>query len=217
MSMVARAERLHSMAGALAVQVTPEACALMVSYLDAVLQLNEQVNLTAIRDPEQALILHALDSLAVGLAGLNFETALDMGSGNGFPGIALHALHRTARTVFVERTGKKCRAMEAALATAGVTGIQVLNADAMQLPRLDPSCAGAFDVVTARAVGPAKEVAKAARGLLRRTGRLLLWMDEDAEPPSSLPGALHRIAVHSYDLPEPAPRRRHLVVYQGNR
>ncbi|MBL8749410.1 MAG: hypothetical protein JNK78_09620, partial [Planctomycetes bacterium] len=45
-------------------ELAPERAEKLVAYLDAMLQLNEQINLTAIRDRDQAFVLHAMDGLA---------------------------------------------------------------------------------------------------------------------------------------------------------
>ena len=37
----------------------------LLSYLDMVLERNEHINLTAVRDPDEALVKHVLDSLAI--------------------------------------------------------------------------------------------------------------------------------------------------------
>src|SRR5688572_17235167 len=88
-----RRDLLCAYAGALDVDLTATGAGLLLRYLDAMLAENAAVNLTAIRAPEQALVLHAVDSLIVGRAlDLPPARALDLGSGNGFPGIAVRAL-----------------------------------------------------------------------------------------------------------------------------
>lgn len=62
---------LSRKAKALGVEIDEPAADDLLSYLDAMLTTNQHINLTAVRDPEDAVVLHALDSLAFGLSGLH--------------------------------------------------------------------------------------------------------------------------------------------------
>ncbi len=213
-----RMRRIRAAAAEMDVVLQPGTVHALLRYLDAMLAQNEQVNLTAIRDRAAAEVLHVLDSIALARCELAWSDAVDLGSGNGFPAVAVHLLGRaanpTARTTCVERTGKKCRAIGAALAAAEIEGIDVRNVDATQWPTLDASVRERFDLVTARALAAPAEVARLARPLLSRRGSLVLWLEADAQPPAVLPGALHRVGWEPYELPEPAPRERRLAIYE---
>ena len=103
-----------------------------------------------------------------------------------------------------------------ALATAGLSGIRTLHADAAQLPALDPAMRHAFDLIAARAVGPPERVASLAEALLAPDGDLVLWLDAETPAPESI-GRLRRRALHHYELPEPAARQRRLGVWRRRR
>jgi len=206
------AAALVARAAALAIELDADAAAVLLRYLDAVLALNEQINLTAIRDREQALVLHVLDSLAFARTGIAPRHVLDLGSGNGFPGVAVAALHPRASVVLLDRTGKKVRAMGACLLTARVPGVETLHLDAAQAPSLRKDLRRAFDLVTARAVGAPPAVAELATPLLRPGGRLVLWLDADADAPPQF-GSCRREQVLDYELPAPAARHRRLAIY----
>jgi 16S rRNA (guanine527-N7)-methyltransferase len=211
-----RAAELVARAGALGVRVEPPAAAALLRYLDAMLAENHQVNLTAIREPAQALVLHVLDSLAIGALQppLAPRRCADVGTGNGFPGIALRVLWPEAEVAWLERTGKKVAALERALRAAAIDGVQLVHVDADQAPRLRPELRGRYDLLAARAVGEPAEVAATCAPLATRDATLVLWLDDDARPNASLPGGFDRAAWHEYELPEPAARRRRLAVYR---
>ena len=160
------AASLCSQAKELGVDLPTPGAESLLAYLDAMLEVNQQVNLTAIRDREQALVLHVLDGLAAGLHGLRPQHVLDLGSGNGFPGVAVAALHPKASVMLLDRTGKKVRAMGACLMTARLQGIETLQMDAAQAPTLRRDLRQAFDLVTARAVGQPGPLAALAAPLL---------------------------------------------------
>ena len=189
---------------------------LLTPFLDAMLAENEHLNLTGVRDREEALVLHILDSLQVVAFALHPRRCLDLGSGNGFPGIALCALYPDAEVTLMERTGKKVQALERILGTAAVgqTGLspQLLLMDAAQAPALRPDLRGHFDLVTARALAPPAEAALLAAPLLSEDGSLMLWLTPEQDAPAELP-PLWRTQTHDYELPDPAPRKRRLVRY----
>ena len=120
---------LAAAALAFGVEVAPAAAAALLTYLRAMLEANRQLNLTGIRDAEQAVVLHVLDSLAIGAFGLQPRRALDLGSGNGFPGVAVAALWPECEVVLMERTAKKARALEQLVANLG-DNVQVAHTDA---------------------------------------------------------------------------------------
>ena len=186
----------------------------VLAYLDAMLQTNEHINLTAVRDPEDAVVLHALDSLAFALTGLIPHHVLDLGSGNGFPGVGVAALHPNATVNLMDKTGKKVRAIGTCLVAADLARIETIQMDASQAPTLRKDFRHGFDLVTARAVARPGQVAAMAQPMVRPGGHLVLWLESDAETPEQL-GRFRRTAVITYDLPAPAARMRKLAVWQN--
>jgi len=207
------AASLTDKAAALGVSLPDGAAAQLLNYLDAMLELSRQINLTGIRDREQAVVLHVLDGLAAGLLGLRPQHVLDLGSGNGFPGVAVAALYPNASVLLIDRTGKKVRAIGSCLLTARLGGIETEQMDAAQAPTLRRDLRKAFDLVTARAVGHPAQVAGLAAPLLRPGGRLMLWIDQQTELPHR---ATHyrRGPIVDYDLPAPASRSRRIAVLE---
>lgn len=205
--------KLVAAAKALGAELDEPRAARLLAYLDAMLTLNEQINLTAVRDREQAVVLHALDGLAFARTGLHPAHVLDLGTGNGFPGVAVATLHPGASVVLMDRTGKKVRAIGSCLVQARFDGVETLQLDAQQAPSLRRELRHAFDLVTARAVGKPELVAELAAPLLRPGGHLVVWLDADAEAPERL-GPFRRVGLHRYDLPAPAARSRVLGQWQ---
>ncbi|MEM7199436.1 MAG: 16S rRNA (guanine(527)-N(7))-methyltransferase RsmG [Planctomycetota bacterium] len=209
-----RVVQLVTRAAGVGASVGADAAARLLDYLDAMLARNRAHNLTAIRDPAAAEVLHALDSLAVGALRLSRPTrALDLGSGNGFPGVALAVLWPQLPVTLLERTAKKARALGDLAATVGLEHVDIAHVDAAQVPALRPDLDSAYDLITARAVAEPGAVARLAQPMLAPGGTLLLWLEADARPQPQLRGGLRRERHHRYALPEPAPRRRQLVSY----
>jgi 16S rRNA (guanine527-N7)-methyltransferase len=194
------------------VTVGPE---ILEPFLRALLDENTRINLTAVRDLAEARVLHVLDSLALQQLALSPTPTecLDLGSGNGFPGIALRFLYPDAAVTLLDRTRKKLLAIERVLATIGMEGITTIHADAEQAPKSNPELVSKFDLVTARAVADPSRVASLASPLMAEDGHLVLWLDERTTAPTRLTG-VKLAKTLDYELPEPASRRRRLAWYR---
>lgn len=72
------------------------------AYRSGILQWNEFVNLTAIRDPEEFTLKHFVDSAACVLLPeyKKAEKIIDVGTGGGFPGVPLALLSPEKRICF---------------------------------------------------------------------------------------------------------------------
>ncbi len=93
--------------GELALVLPPEAPEKLIAYLELLAKWNKTYNLTAIRDPLQAVSHHVLDSLAVLRELSDCAGALaDVGSGGGLPGIPL-AIAEPARSVTLNDANEK--------------------------------------------------------------------------------------------------------------
>lgn len=200
-------------AKALGVAIDEQAADELLSYLDAMLTTNEHINLTAVRDPEAAVVLHALDSLAFALTGIVPKHVLDLGTGNGFPGVAVAILNPHATVNLMDKTGKKVRAIGTCLVTSGLDRIETLQMDARQAPSLRKDFRHGFDLLTARAVARPEEIAQMAQPLVRPGGHLVIWLENDAETPDKL-ARFRNCRVIEYDLPEPAARTRKLAIWE---
>ena len=148
----------------------------LVQYLEAVLEANERVNLTGARDLDRAVDVLALSALAVTCAvDAPPRTVVDLGTGNGLPGVAAALAWPEARVLLVERRGRKARAVEACVEAVGVSNVRVAVCDGRELLREHPEVSAATDLVTVRAVGRLDEVVHMAAPWLAPGGRIAHW------------------------------------------
>jgi 16S rRNA (guanine527-N7)-methyltransferase len=137
-------------------------------YAALVLDANRRLNLTGAKDGE-AFAAHLLDALT--LRRDVVAPLIDVGSGNGVPGIPL-ALATGVRVVLLEPIKKRATFLREALAILGLDG-QVVDFRAEDLAR-DPAYREAFQTATARAVASAPTVAELTVPFLALGGRALL-------------------------------------------
>jgi 16S rRNA (guanine527-N7)-methyltransferase len=139
----------------------------LVAHLDLLDEWNARMNLTAIREREQQITKHVLDSLSVWPC-LRGDRVADVGSGAGFPGIPLAIADPRRHYTLIESTGKKCRFLEHVRDALGLANVEVAQSRA---EAFEPEIR--FDTVVARAVGPIADLVKTAGRLVAGGGRLL--------------------------------------------
>jgi 16S rRNA (guanine527-N7)-methyltransferase len=123
------------------------------TYEKELLLWNEQVNLTAIRSPEQIRIKHFLDSLTCLLVIKDPSRCkiIDVGTGAGFPGLPLKIFYPSIQLTLVESVGKKANFCRHIIQILGLEGVQVLQDRAENVGRM-PEHRQQYDWATARAV-----------------------------------------------------------------
>lgn len=137
-------------------------------YAALVLEANRRLNLTGAKDGA-AFAGHLLDALT--LRDDVVSPLIDVGSGNGVPGIPL-ALATGARVVLLEPIKKRTAFLREALAALGIDG-EAFDARAEDAAR-DPAYREAFRTATARAVASAPTVAELTVPFLALGGHALL-------------------------------------------
>jgi 16S rRNA (guanine527-N7)-methyltransferase len=134
---------------------------------------------TAVRDVAEAAKIHVADSL-VGLEVAELRVArsvADLGSGAGFPGLALAIGLPDAVVCLVESQRRKCEFLRSLAAGAGVDNATVVCARAEEWSE----GAAANDVVVARALASQSVVLEYAAPLLRLGGVVVDWRGRRSE------------------------------------
>ena len=104
-----RAELITGIAALpVAIELTPGQIDLMLAYHQLLIKWNKTYNLTAVRDPQQMISRHLLDSLSIAVH-LRGERFLDVGTGAGLPGIVLAILFPHRQFDLLDSNGKKTR------------------------------------------------------------------------------------------------------------
>jgi 16S rRNA (guanine527-N7)-methyltransferase len=168
-------------------EVSPEQVAVCERYAEELIQRNTTVNLTAITEPADIAHKHFLDSwTAFGARRwTGTERVIDVGSGAGFPGLALRIAAPELRMTLVESVGKKARFLEETSTLLGLADVEIRNERAEVLGRAEAHRRDRrerYDVATARAVGTLGQVIEYLVPFLRVGGDAIVWKGRlDAE------------------------------------
>lgn len=140
-------------------------------YLALIRKWNKVYNLTAVRDPQEMLTHHVLDSLTA-VAPLLRHTGgaaakvLDVGSGGGLPGIVLAICRPELNISCVDTVGKKAAFIQQVAASLKLPNLRGVHA------RVE-SLSGPFDVICCRAFAALPDFVNWSRGALAPNG---VWM-----------------------------------------
>ncbi|GAB6069068.1 16S rRNA (guanine(527)-N(7))-methyltransferase RsmG [Thiomicrorhabdus hydrogeniphila] len=110
----------------LELNLTDDQIGKLMSYLTLLQKWNKVYNLTAIRDPEEMLVKHLLDSLAV-VPYIQGQRIIDVGTGGGLPGIPLAICYPDKQIDLLDSNSKKTRFLIQAKAELALVNTQVIH------------------------------------------------------------------------------------------
>jgi 16S rRNA (guanine527-N7)-methyltransferase len=143
-------------------------------YQQELLDWNTRFNLTAITDPEGVQIRHFLDSLSLLAVYDGPQTRLlDIGSGAGFPGLALKIARPEWDVTLLEATGKKVTFLRHIIEMLQLEGIVAVQGRAEELAH-QGAYRAKFDLVTARAVASLSALLEYSAPYCRVGGSIIL-------------------------------------------
>jgi 16S rRNA (guanine527-N7)-methyltransferase len=211
------------------------------TYLDLLLRWNSKINLTAVRDPEEIIARHFGESLFAArhlykisrvpnfsplveeLTPANkhtsvARTAVDIGSGAGFPGLPIKIFAAEIELTLVESNQKKAAFLREVIRSLQLAGVAVWPSRAEQLN-------STADLVTLRAVEQFETILPVAERLVARRGRLatLIGISQFETAKSALGSSRSQIRTASSQIgttawtePIPIPLSRNRVLAIAN-
>jgi|ERR1022692_4043346 16S rRNA (guanine527-N7)-methyltransferase len=151
----------------------------IVIYTSVLTQWNQKISLTTITEPSEIVKFHFGESLfAVSAANIQDGRLADVGSGAGFPGLALAMANPRLEVTLIDSNAKKAAFLSEATRKMGLKNVKVTRS---RMEELSPG-PSAFDFVTSRAFGQFDELLAWSKSFLSDRGKLVLWLgDTDAK------------------------------------
>jgi len=146
---------------------------------------NQTHNLTRITDPEEIEQRHFADSLAAvdiinDLSGqLKKPKIIDIGSGAGFPGLALAIAMPNIFLTSVDATGKKISFQKQAVSKLDINNVRAIHTRAEELAR-DPNHRETYDLAVSRAVADLAILLELCLPFVQPGGFFLAWKGQRA-------------------------------------
>ena len=145
----------------------------LMTYLNLVEKWNRVYNLTAIRERDEMIKLHFLDSLSI-LNYVHVKNILDVGSGAGFPGIVLAITKPELKVTVMDSVNKKTTFMQQVKSELSLTNLDVVNS---RVEDYQPTTL--FEAVTSRAFSNLKNMMSLTQHTLQKEGVWLAMKSKD--------------------------------------
>ncbi|SCC15946.1 16S rRNA (guanine(527)-N(7))-methyltransferase RsmG [Kosakonia oryziphila] len=183
----------------------------LVAYVELLHKWNKAYNLTSVRDPNEMLIRHILDSIVVApyLQGTRF---IDVGTGPGLPGIPLSIVRPESHFTLLDSLGKRVRFLRQVQHELKLSNVEPVQSRVEDFPAEPP-----FDGVISRAFASLNDMVNWCHHLPGEEGRFyalkgLLPEEEIA----LLPAELSVEAIVKLNVPH-LEGERHLVIVKPNK
>ena len=161
-------DKLRMRAAAMGVALSVEMADQLLAYQALMIKWNRTYNLTAIRDPEEMLVHHLLDSLVVApLLPHGPMTLADVGSGGGLPGIPLAIARPEIQVTLIETSSKKSAFQQQVKIELGLSNVSVYSG---RVEDYKPK--NSFDIVISRAFAEIRDFVSWSGDLAKPEGRL---------------------------------------------
>ena len=194
--------------------LTKEVISSFARYRDLLIEWNEKFNLTAITDPDEIEEKHFIDSLYLDkYVDVENKTLLDVGTGAGFPGLALAIAHPTLKVTLLESNGKKITFLKEVVKELKLDNVIIIQSRAEEFFDREH-----FDIVTARAVKELNILLELTVPFVKVGGVFIAYksksVDEELKNASKALKALdlQRISKCEYNLPKSKDNRVLLVI-----
>ncbi len=202
----------------LTVQVPEDAPAILSRYGQLLLEKNQVMNLTAIREPEGVARLHMLDCAAL-LKYCDFQgkTLIDVGTGAGFPGLVLKTLVPSLDVTLLDSLNKRLDWLDETAQALKLSGVRTLHARAEE-QALAKGFRDSFDFAAARAVADLRVLCELCLPYVKVRGKFLAMKSTGSD--EELAGADHAVrllggqvaAVEDYAIPGTGVTHRLVVI-----
>ena len=199
-------------------RVPQNAPAQLAQYGRMLLEKNQVMNLTAIREPEGVARLHMLDCAAL-LRYCDFreKTLVDVGTGAGFPGMVLKMLAPSLDVTLLDSLNKRLDWLDETAQALKLSGVRTLHARAEE-QALAKGFRDSFDFTAARAVADLRVLCELCLPYVKVGGKFLALKSTGSD--EELAGADHAVrllggqvaAVEDYAIPGTGVTHRLIVI-----
>ncbi|MGG4664875.1 16S rRNA (guanine(527)-N(7))-methyltransferase RsmG [Providencia vermicola] len=176
----------------------------LVDYVGLLVKWNKAYNLTSVRDPQQMLIRHIMDSIVVN-GQLNGKRFIDVGTGPGLPGVPLAIVRPDAHFVLLDSLGKRVRFLKQVQHELGLTNIEPVQSRVEEYP-----VGNGFDGVISRAFASLNDMLSWCHHLPSSEGRFYALKGIIRDDEMVLPEGFAIESITELQVPE-LDEQRHLV------
>ena len=183
----------------------------LVAYVDMLNKWNKAYNLTSVRDPNEMLIRHILDSIVVA-PHLHGQRFIDVGTGPGLPGVPLSIVRPESHFTLLDSLGKRIRFLRQVQHELKLENITPVQSRVEEFPAEPP-----FDGVISRAFASLTDMVSWCKHLPAENGRFYALKGQRPDDEiSQLPTEFSVENIVELRVPH-LEGERHLVTIRANK
>ncbi len=168
----------------------------LLEYLQQLHKWNQAYNLSGIKNPQEMLTLHILDSLTLA-PHIDAELIADVGTGAGLPGLPLAVCYPDCKFTLIDSNSKKTRFIFQMTALLKLHNVQVIHSRVQ-----DYECLPQVGIVTSRAFSSLTDFITNCQHLLEEKGKFLAMKGHIPEAEvAALPAGFTLIGSHPLAVP----------------
>lgn len=152
----------------------------MLNYLDLILERNNYINLTAVRDRDEAISKHLVDSLTITDLEeyIDAKKIIDIGTGAGFPGIPLAIVNPEKEIVLLDSTLKRIKVIDEFAEEIGIQNTVTVHARAEEVAKKE-GFGESFDLCVSRAVANLNKLSEWCLPFVSKGGSFVAYKGEN--------------------------------------
>lgn len=157
-----------------------ERTSMLVEYMDMILEKNQYINLTAVRDRDEALQKHIADSLSCDFME-EYEAAenvIDVGTGAGFPGVPLAIVSPDKKFTLVDSLNKRLRIIDELTGELGIKNVTTVHGRAEDVGK-SKEHREQYDICVSRAVASLDVLCEWCLPLVKKGGYFVAYKGEN--------------------------------------
>ena len=207
MSLIKELESLISQSN---IAINDQQIAQLIQYVELLVKWNKAYNLTSVRDPNEMLVKHIMDSLSVGEV-LNGNNFIDVGTGPGLPGIPLAIMFPERNFVLLDSLGKRITFLRQVVFQLKLANVTPLLS---RVEKYQPEIP--FDGVLSRAFASLEDMATWCKHLIDQQGRFYALKGQYPEDElNQLPNDVSFVKSHEITVPN-LVGERHVIELKKN-
>lgn len=199
---------LENLIAKTSLKVTEQQIQLFVQYVELLHKWNKAYNLTSVRDPQDMLVKHIMDSLMVGEV-LQGKSFIDVGTGPGLPGIPLAILFPERNFVLLDSLGKRITFLRQVVFQLKLTNVQPVKSRVEDYQGEIP-----FDGVLSRAFSSLNDMVSWCSHLITKEhGYFFAFKGQyPTDELADLPENISLVSSHKIIVPELVGERHVLIL-----
>ncbi len=204
--------KLENLIAKTSLQVSEQQVQLLIQYVELLHKWNKAYNLTSVRDPQDMLVKHIMDSLMVGEV-IQGKTFIDVGTGPGLPGIPLAILYPERNFVLLDSLGKRITFLRQVVFQLKLANVQPVKSRVEEYQGETP-----FDGVLSRAFSSLNDMVSWCSHLITHEhGQFFALKGQyPADELADLPENISLVSSHEIKVPELVGERHVLILKKLN-